>query len=266
MKQTNLEANQHDPKSTFTEQRMRERGPVQGGSCGAGGWSSCLAIWKLVVWFPVRTDTRGKGQTITKHTKLSKNKSTLSQTVTHPASVINNRIVQSFQCILTLRKTMTHKDKKSLSPTLFWHCNEDSEFGWVSIQFQNHQQSTISLTTVASICCLTYFAPSGQRLNVKLLDICHIKESWNVPGSFETAGNEITMTWQNESRWGSHGFWQRCNTSSIKSDVLQQISLFSLLCLSISLYMFSSVLPAFTSLSVLCIFFSALLMSENDLW
>ncbi len=132
--------------------------------------------------------------------------------------------VQSFLCLIHLsEKTWLQEQKWSLSPTPFWHSNEDSEFGWVSIQFQNHQQSTISLITVASVCCLAYFAPAGQRLNVKLLDICHIKESWNVPGSFETVGNEITMTWQNESRWGSRGFCQYCNIRSIKSNVLQQI-------------------------------------------
>lgn len=135
---------------------------------------------------------------------------------------------RSLLCIIHLSEKDLERCKCSLSSGPFRHSNEDSEFGWVSIQFQNHQQSTISLITVASACCLTYFAPAGQRLNVKLLDICHIKESWNVPGSFETAWNEITMTWQNESRWGSRGSCQCSSMRRIKSNVLQQIPPFSL--------------------------------------
>lgn len=57
------------------------------------------------------------------------------------------------------------------------------------------------LITEASARCLTYIPPAGQRLTVDLLVICHVKESRNVPGPFQTEVNEITMAWENDGRW-----------------------------------------------------------------
>lgn len=142
------------------------------------------------------------------------------------------------------RKDVTQEGEREIEPqpNSILHSNVDSEFGWVSIQFQNHQKSTISLITEASVFCLSLVAPSGQRLNVKLLDICHIKESLNVPGSFETARNKITSTWQNGSRWGGRGSCQCCN---IEKSLIQcftvnpplPLSLSVRLCLTLSAWL-----------------------------
>lgn len=74
-------------------------------------------------------------------------------------------------------------------------------FWWVSIQFQDSQLSTIPLITAESVCRRAHFAPAGERLNGKLSDICHIKGSWNVPGSFLGRGG-MKLQWHDGLKAG----------------------------------------------------------------
>lgn len=74
-------------------------------------------------------------------------------------------------------------------------------FWWVSIQFQDSQLSTIPLIAAASVCCRAHFAPAGERLSAELSDICHIKGSWNVPGSFLGRGG-VKLQWHDGMKAG----------------------------------------------------------------